>query len=107
MDSPQTVICTYRVRSDHEDEFIPLVRRHWPKMRELGLATEDAASIYAGRDDENRLFVVEIWSWASADAVKRAHSHPEVLALWEPMEAYCESRNGQPACEFPHVERLS
>jgi len=107
MDRPQTVICTYRVRSDREDDFLALVRGHWPKMRELGLATEDPASIYSGRDPKNRLFVVEIWDWISEDAVARAHSHPEVLALWEPMEAHCEARDGQPACEFPHVERLT
>ena len=32
--------------------------------------------------------------------------HPEVIAIWEPMAPLCESREGQPAMWFPHVERL-
>jgi hypothetical protein len=36
-----------------------------------------------------------------------AHKHPEVLALWEPMEQMCEARNGHPATEFPHYTDLA
>jgi hypothetical protein len=35
--------------------------------------------------------------------VQRAHEHPEVLAIWEPMDTLCEQRNGKPNMEFPHV----
>jgi hypothetical protein len=36
-----------------------------------------------------------------------AHQHPEVLALWEPMEQMCEARGGHPATEFPHYAVLA
>ncbi|MBV8385614.1 MAG: hypothetical protein JO155_02355 [Acidimicrobiia bacterium] len=36
-----------------------------------------------------------------------AHQHPDVLAIWEPMEPLLEERGGQARWEFPHYERLS
>ena len=45
----------------------------------------------------------------SRDMVKRrylAHESPEVMAIWEPMGALCEERDGRPSMEVPHVERM-
>ena len=30
-------ICTYRVKKGKEDEFLGLLRRHWPALRDGGL----------------------------------------------------------------------
>jgi hypothetical protein len=49
----------------------------------------------------------EIFEWKSAAAFEKAHAHSEVLAIWEPMDALCEPRDGRPNMEFPHVERLA
>ncbi|MBW2242001.1 MAG: hypothetical protein JRH01_08430 [Deltaproteobacteria bacterium] len=107
MSDATTVLCTYRVRSDCEAEFLSLLEGHWPKLRELALVTAEPALRYRGLDGEGRPFVVEIFSWTSDDAVERAHAHPEVLAIWEPLGGLCESREGLPGLEFPHVERLA
>ena len=103
---PQTVICTYRVRVDREGEFRALLMKHWPKLRELGLVTEAPSVVYRGLDAQGRPYFLEIFDWKSADRVQRAHEHPEVMAIWEPMDALCETRDGLPNMEFPHVERV-
>ena len=37
----------------------------------------------------------------------RAHEHPDVLAIWEPMDPLLEERDGRTKWEFPHFERVS
>lgn len=107
MTEPTTVLCTYRVQPEREVEFLNAIKGHWPKLRELGLATPEPAVIYRGEDARGRPFVVEIFTWSSSDAVERAHAHPEVLALWEPLGELCEARGVLPGMEFPHVARLA
>ena len=102
-----TVHCTFRVKAGCEGRFRELQREHWPTLRKLGLATEDEPLVYRGEDAQGRLFFVEIFTWASPEAAPRAHAHPEVMAIWEPLDAVCEARDGQPNMEFPHVERVA
>ena len=102
-----TVICTYRVRKDKEPEFRALLDRHWPKLRELGMVTSQPSSLFRGLDGEDRPYFVEIFDWRDAAQPEKAHEHPEVMAIWEPMDALCEPRDGRPNMEFPHVERLA
>jgi hypothetical protein len=98
-----TVICTYRVRPGGEDEFVGLLRRHWPTLHGLGVVTDAPAQVY--RSVEPPTTFVEVFTWADAGYV-RARSHPDVLAIWEPMEQLCEERDGRPATEFPHFEAV-
>jgi hypothetical protein len=102
-----TVICQYRVRTGTEEAFLRLLQRHWPKLSELGVVTDEPAAAYRGVDEKGRPVYYEIFSWRSDAAFERAHSHPEVLAIWEPMDALCESREGRPSMEFPHVRPLA
>jgi len=101
----QTVICTYRVIAGKEKEFVRLLKRHWPTLRRLDVTTRDPSVVFRGSEDGRPVFV-EIFSWKSAAAFKIAHQHPAVLAIWEPMEALTEAREGRPAMDFPHVERV-
>lgn len=106
MSQPETVICLYRVKSGQEDEFTGLLERHWPALRELGLATEQAPAHYRGAEQSGEPLFVEIFQWASADAAGLAHEHPEVMAIWEPMDKLTEQRDGRPNMEFPHVQPI-
>ena len=107
MDRPETVICHYRVKPGKEKEFEGLLKRHWPTLRRLGTVTDEPSQVYRGRDAKDRPMFWEIFHWKSAAAFEKAHSHPEVLAIWEPMDALCEPRDGRPNMEFPHVERVA
>jgi quinol monooxygenase YgiN len=106
-EEPVTVICQYRVREGKEEAFVRLLRRHWPTLADLGVVTDEAARAYRGADEKGRPVYYEIFSWRSESAFERAHSHPDVLAIWEPMDALCEARDGRPNMEFPHVQGLA
>jgi hypothetical protein len=99
----ETVICTYRVRPDAEAEFTDLLGRHWSTLHELGFATEEPSVVYRSQQDPPTY--VEIFTWADG-GFERAHEHPAVVAIWEPMEPLLEDREGQRRWEFPHYRRV-
>ena len=81
-----TVIVQYRIRSEARDDFVKLLADHWPTLRQLGLVTDRPAQYYEGSDaTDGEPIVVEIFEWASADAARSAHVHPEVSRIWEAM----------------------
>jgi hypothetical protein len=102
----QIVVCTYRVKAGCERDFIGFLTRHWPTLRKLGLVHELPRMALQGRDTDKTSCFVEVFAWKDR-GFEVAHKHPEVLALWEPMEQMCEARNGLPATEFPHYTDLT
>ena len=103
--SNSVVVCAYRVKPGREKEFIELLKRHWPVLRKLGLVDEQPRLALQGRDTDKTSCFVEMFAWKDR-GFELAHQHPEVLALWEPMEQMCEARNSHPATEFPHYTVL-
>ncbi len=106
MDSPETVICFYRVQPGREAEFRELLARHWPALRRLGLVTERPPQHFLGAERNGGPLIVEIFEWTGADAAEVAHEHPDVMAIWEPMDKLTETRDGRPNMEFPHFRPL-
>jgi hypothetical protein len=104
---PTTVIATYRVRADKEPEFRRLLERHHPTLKRLGLVTNEPPVIYRGTERGGGPIVFEIFTWKDAAAPGKAHEHPEVMAIWEPMGALVEDRKSGPKFDFPQVERLA
>lgn len=100
----QTVIGTFRVRAEAEAEFAALLRQHWPTLSDLGFVTGEPSLIY--RSVEGPPTYVEIFTWA-ADGYEHAREHPAVLAIWGPMDALLEERDGQPKWDFPHYQRVA
>ena len=98
----ETVICTYRVRPDAEEAFGDLLRRHWVTLHGLGFVTDDQSLAFRQYDEPT---YVEIFTWVEG-GFERAHVHPDVLAIWEPMEPLLEDRGGQPKWTFPHYRRV-
>jgi hypothetical protein len=103
--SDQIVICTYRVKAGCEQDFIVLLKHHWPTLYRLGMVREQPRMALQRRDSEKTSCFIEVFAWKER-GFEVAHQHPEVLALWEPMEQMCEARGGQPATEFPHYSVL-
>jgi len=98
----QTAICTYRVQSRHEDRFLELLARHWRTLHGLGLVTDERSEIYRSVDEPPTY--VEIFTWREG-GLEQARTHPDVLAIWDPMEPLLEERDGRPAREFPRYRR--
>jgi hypothetical protein len=107
MSSPEIVICTYRVRRGREAEFERLLARHWPTLRSLHLVTDQPPQHFRGAEPDGAPVFVEIFGWRNAEAPSLAHQHPEVMAIWEPMDTLTEARGGRPNLEFPHYRLLS
>jgi len=100
----ETVLCTYRVKAGDEDRFRELLARHWRTLHDLGFVTDEEALVF--RSLASPPTYVEIFTWVDG-GFGQAHEHPDVLAIWEPMEPLLEERGGQPRWEFPHYERVS
>jgi hypothetical protein len=97
----ETVICTYRVRADAEEQFVELLGRHWRTLHDLEFVTGERSLVF--RSAEDGVTYVEIFTWV-AGGFGRAHEHPDVLAIWEAMDGLLEERGGRPKWEFPHFE---
>lgn len=101
-----TSLCIYRVKSGSEAAFEALLAKHWPTLRRVGLAADVPSTIYRGAEDDGAPIFVELLNWKDATGADTAHEIPDVLAVWEPMGALCESRGDRPSMEFPRVEPL-
>jgi hypothetical protein len=107
-DTPVIDICRYGLKPGTEAEMLRLLSRHWPTLHRLGLVTDEEPRIYRGvpaatekeQHGAGANVIVEIFAWKSADSLDVAHRSPEVMAIWEPMGALCESM------EFPHFEKV-
>ena len=90
-DGPVPMLVTYRAKRGHEDALLALVKRHWPVIAQLGLATATPAKIWKTTDRQGRVSFVEMFEWRDAKASDIAHQTPEVMAVWEPMSNVMEN----------------
>lgn len=107
-----TNICTYRVKAGAREEFLGLLEKHWPTLHQHGLATDTPAIHFEAKvggdpHKESATTFVEIFSWSRADGPGIAHNTPAVMAIWEPMGALVEERDGRPSMEFPAYTPIS
>ena len=79
------VIAAYRPKPGHEDALLSLVRDHVPDLRRWGLATDRPALAMRAGDGT----IVEVFEW-HAGAIASAHTHPDVLAMWERYAQVCD-----------------
>lgn len=77
---------------------------HWHTLHDLGFVTDEEALVFRQLDSPPTY--VEIFTWV-AGGFERAHNHPDVVAIWEPMDPLLEERDGRLKWEFPHFERVS
>ena len=79
------VIVAYRPKPGQEEALLALTREHVPILRKLGFATDRPTLAMTNKDG----VVVEVFEWAEG-AVRTAHGHPEVQAMWARYEAACD-----------------
>lgn len=88
-------------------EFLGLVAKHGPALRQLGLVTDEPTRVYVGSEKHiDGPLVIEVFQWAGPDAAARAHTHPEVSEVWEAMGPLCGERAGRPPFEFPNLREV-
>ena len=91
-------IAAYRPRPGRQADLLELLDRHRRLLVELGLVGTRARSLMQAADGS----IVEVFEWASAEAVAAAHRHPAVLALWQSLEAVCTF---EPLAALPEAAR--
>ena len=92
---------SYKPKQGHETDLMELVKQHLPTLREYGLATD--RQNYIARSSDGR--IIEVFEWASADAVNAAHRHPAISAIWEKMTLIADflPMNSLPESNEPFV----
>lgn len=80
------VIVAYRPKSGCEEPLKAVVARHLRVLAEQGLVSARPAHLMQGTDG----VIVEVFEWASAQAIEQAHANPAVLALWDEFAAVCD-----------------
>ena len=86
--NPVPMMVIYRIHPEHESEFVGLLRKHWPALRSVELATATPARIYRGdskRSTDGKSVFIETFEWVDDKAADIAHQTPEVMSIWEPM----------------------
>jgi quinol monooxygenase YgiN len=73
------VFAIYRPRPGREAELLACVREHVPALRALGLVTSRAPIVARSRKDGT---LIEVFEWASQEAIERAHRDPVVQKHW-------------------------
>ena len=72
------VIAAFKAKPGAEAALIRLVGKHWQVLRGESLVTERPR--VAMRSENGT--VIEVFEWASSEAIERAHTNPTVQALW-------------------------
>ena len=80
-----TIAC-YRPKTGQQDALRALVREHVATLKSIGLVTNRAPIAMEALDGT----IVEVFEWASPDAIKAAHGHPVVLRMWEEYGKRCD-----------------
>jgi hypothetical protein len=80
------VIVAYKPKPGKDAELQALAREHVGILRDEGLATDRAPIVMTAADGT----VVEVFEWASKDAINRAHTNPRLLELWQRYGAVCD-----------------
>ncbi|HTS29765.1 MAG TPA: hypothetical protein VMH81_28035 [Bryobacteraceae bacterium] len=78
-------VACYKPHAGCEGALLELVRNHLPPLRAEGLVTDRPSIVMRTADGT----IVEVFEWASQDAIAAAHHNPAVLELWKRFEAVC------------------
>jgi len=97
-EAPLSVLVTYRLKPDVEEQFRLLLAKHWPTLDQAGLVTKEPAKIWRAMDRQGHVAYVELFQWKNAAAPDVAHQTPEIMRVWEPMGPILETM------EIQHLE---
>jgi hypothetical protein len=101
----ETVHIAYHVQPGKLDEFLKAVAEQYPACVKLGLVLATPHLVMTGKEDGGKPVVIEVLTWRDGDAPDSvAQTYPQVLAIWNRMNALVEKRGGRPGIEIDPVE---
>lgn len=80
------VVAAFKPRPGQAEALLKVVEKHWRVLQSQGLVS--ARPRYAMQAADGT--ILEVFEWASAEAISLAHENPAVQALWAEFEAACE-----------------
>jgi len=83
---PVPMLCLYRPKQGKARAFRALLDAHWPALRAAGLASSRRPTLFRATDRTGRTVFVETFEWKDGRAAYRAHTTPEIMEIWGPME---------------------
>ena len=102
---PETVHVTYHVREGKLDEFLEVLKRHYPTCRRLGLVLADPHIILSGKEEGGKPVVIEILRWKDSDAPDSVREHyPDVQKIWDRLNALTEKRDDKRNIEIDEMD---
>jgi hypothetical protein len=102
---PETVHVTYHVQPGKLDEFLTVLKEHYPACRKLGLVLAEPHVILSGKEDGGKPVVIEILTWKDSDAPDSVPDHhPEVKKIWDRLNALVEKRSDKPGIEIDEMD---
>ena len=93
------VISCYRPKAGQQDALHALMRTHVKTLRSLGLVTDRTPITMQAKDGT----FVEVFEWASSEAIQAAHTNPVVLKMWE---AYGKACDYIPVAQVPEGSQM-
>ncbi|OFW28925.1 MAG: hypothetical protein A3H97_13735 [Acidobacteria bacterium RIFCSPLOWO2_02_FULL_65_29] len=82
----RVVISCYRPKPAQGEALRKLMLGHVATLRSIGLVTERVPITMEAKDGT----FVEVFEWASREAIEAAHTHPVVLRMWEEYGKVCD-----------------
>jgi quinol monooxygenase YgiN len=82
----RVVIVAYKPKEGKQKELEALMQTHIPRLRLENLVTDREPVIIRSEDGT----IVEVFEWASKEAIESAHTNPSVLAMWQEFADVCE-----------------
>ena len=82
--SPVVVLAVYRVAEKSQADFLRIVGEKREYFLKSGYTTPRAPIFL--RSSSSPEFLIDIFEWASEQAIEKAHSDPVVLRYWSEME---------------------
>lgn len=71
-------IASYKPKAGKENEFLQLLEKHVPTLRDEGLVSNKASYSMRAKDGT----IIEVFEWLSSEAKALAHQNARVNAVW-------------------------
>lgn len=86
MSTGRIVIVAYQPKPGQRARLRELVAGHVPRLVAEGLVTKRAPIAMEAQDGT----IIEVFEWASADAIERAHTNAAVGQMWNEFAEVCD-----------------
>ena len=93
------VIACYRPKPGKEKALRALIVDHVATLRRIGLVTDRVPVLMEAKDGT----LIEVFEWASAEAIQQAHGHPAVLRMWDEYGKVCDY---VPVAQVPEATQM-